>query len=44
MDKLQELEQRIDLLKCNGSADSMFELADIVKGLIQEVSGNSSQA
>ncbi len=37
MDKLEELEQRLDLMKCDGSPDSMLELANIMKELIQEV-------
>ncbi len=37
MDKLEELEHRIDVLTCDGNADSMFELANIVKALIQEI-------
>lgn len=36
MDKLQELQQRLDLIQCDGSADSMLELVNIMKDLIQE--------
>jgi len=36
VDKLQELQQRLDLMQCD--SDSMLELVNIVKELIEEVS------
>ena len=36
MSKLQELQQRLDLMQCD--SDSMLELVNIVKELIEEVS------
>lgn len=35
MDKLQELQQRLNLIECN--SDSMLELVNIVKELISEI-------
>lgn len=42
MDKLRELklkmlEERMDLLHCDGSASSMLELASIVREIINEM-------
>ena len=35
MDKLQELQQKLDLMQCE--TDSMLELVNIVKELISEI-------
>lgn len=37
MDKLQEMEQKLDLIQCDDSDDSMLELVNIIKELINEV-------